>query len=301
MKAEMKKKNGSVWIMVVILLSLTSCEKEVSINLASSPPQVVVQGGIETSGPPYVVLTSTVGFFSKVDLATLENSFLHDAKIEVSDGSRTVTLREYSFDTGTAFKYYVYSIDSSNLMLGENGKTYELKITYAGKTYTSVTKIPTPQGFDTMWFDTPLFAGNNTPDSALQLFVNYIDPDTLGDYVRCFTQRGNQNFFPSANFSDEIVNGKTINNIGLAAGFQNDGSNINRDSLIYFFPGERVTLKWCAIDKGVYDFWNTLDFARSAVGNPFSSPINPTSNLKNGAVGVWAGYGVYSRTVIVGR
>ncbi len=301
MKAEYKKKNWGVWMIVLLMLSLASCEKEVSINLASSPPQVVVQGGIETNGPPYVILTSTVGFFSKVDLATLENSFLHDAKIEISDGNRTITLKEYSFDTGTAFKYYVYSIDSSNLMLGENGKTYELKITYGGKTYTSATKIPTPQGFDTMWFETPLFAGDNTPDSALQLFVNYSDPDTLGDFVRCFTQRGNDAFFPSTNFSDEIVNGKTINNIGLAAGFQNDGSNRNRDSLIYFFPGERVTLKWCAIDKGVYDFWNTLDFAKNAVGNPFSSPINPTSNIKNGAVGVWGGYGVYSKTVIVAR
>ena len=210
MKAEYKKKNWGVRMLVLLMLSLASCEKEVSINLASSPPQVVVQGGIETNGPPYVILTSTVGFFSKVDLATLENSFLHDAKIEVSDGNRTITLREYSFDTGTAFKYYVYSIDSSNLMLGENGKTYELKITYGGKTYTSATKIPTPQGFDTMWFETPLFAGDNTPDSALQLFVNYSDPDTLGDFVRCFTQRGNESFFPSTNFSDEIVNGKTI-------------------------------------------------------------------------------------------
>ena len=150
MKAEMKKQNWGALIVAIVLLSFTSCEKEVSINLASSPPQVVVQGGIETSGPPYVILTSTIGFFSKVDLATLENSFLHDAKIEVSDGRRTVTLREYTVDTGTAFKYYVYTIDSSNVMLGENGKTYELIITYGGKTYTSLTKIPTPQGFDTI-------------------------------------------------------------------------------------------------------------------------------------------------------
>lgn len=301
MKAQSNRSIWRLWIIAGMLLSLTACEKEVSINLASSPPRVVVQGGIETNSPPYVILTSTVGFFSKVDLATLENSFLHGAVIQVSDGSRSVTLREYSFDTGTAFKYYVYSIDSGNIMLGENGKTYELKITYEGNTYTSTTKIPNPQGIDSMWFDTPLFAGNNTPDSALQLFVNYTDPDTLGDFVRCFTQRGNQGFFPSTNFSDEIVNGKTINNIGLAAGYQNDIPNRNRDSLIYFFPGERVTLKWCAIDKGVYDFWNTLDFAKGSVGNPFSSPINPTSNIKNGAVGVWAGYGVYARTVVVAR
>jgi hypothetical protein len=150
-----------------------------------------------------------------------------------------------------------------------------------------------------MWFAEPLFAGNNTPDSALQLFVNYKDPDSAGDYVRAYTSRNNQPFYYSSNFSDEVVNGKTINNIGLSAGYENTANVTNRDSLIYFFPGETVTLKWCAVDKAVYTFWNTLDFAKGSVGNPFSSPINPTTNLSNGALGVWAGYGVYMRTKTV--
>lgn len=282
--------------MAVMAVLLTSCEKEVHINLASSSPQVVVQGAIETGSAPYVLLNSTIGFFSKVDLATYQNSFIHDAEVSVSDGLRSVQLKEYSFDTGGSFKFYVYTLnlsDPADTMIGQNGKTYTLTIKYNGQTYTGSTKIPYPQGIDTMWFDVPQFAGEKTPDSAKQLYVTYTDPDTPGDYVKYFTQRDNGPFYPSGNFSDEIVNGKVISNIGLEAGYGDDGIDHLKDSLIYFFPGEEVTLKWCAIDKGVYTFWNTLDFAKSSIGNPFASPINPTTNMKNGALGIWAGYGVY--------
>ncbi|GAA4460739.1 hypothetical protein GCM10023093_03950 [Nemorincola caseinilytica] len=289
------KRPLSLILMSFIVLMLASCEKEVHINLASVPPSLVVQGQIETDEPPFVLLTTTMGFFSKIDLGTLQNTFVHDAVVKVSDGSRTVTLKEYTIDS-SGYKFSFYTIDflGADTMFGQENKIYTLTIDHNGKTYTARTKIPVPQGVDSMWFDVPEFAGENTPDSARQLFVNYTDPDTLGDYVRCYTDRNNEGFFYSSNFSDEIINGKKISKIGLAAGYQNDGTdNRNRDSLIYFFPGDSVSLKWCAVDKAVYNFWNTLDFAKGSVGNPFASPINPTTNLTNGALGVWAGYGTY--------
>lgn len=282
---------------------LVSCEKEVHINLASSPPQVVVQGQIENGWPPFVLLTSTISFFSTVDLKTLENSFLHGADVKVSDGVTTVKLIEYSIDTGASSKFFIYSIDTNSITTafrGEIGKTYTLTVTYNGKTYSSVTKIPDPKGPDSVWFARPTFIRDQTPDSALQMFANYTDPDTPGNYVRYFTSRNDGRFLPSGIFTDEVINGKPVNNIGLIAGYENTGNdNTNRDSLIYFFPGEKVTLKWSEIDRGVYDFWNTMQFAQNAVGNPFASPINVKTNMTNGALGVWAGYGSVNITRIV--
>lgn len=294
----------SLIIVSFVMLLLASCEKEVHIDLKSVPPSVVVQGQIETDQPPFVLLTTTMGFFSKIDLGTLQNSFVHNAVVTVSDGSKTVTLKEYTMDSG-AYKFSFYSLDTTslaNIMLGENGKTYKLTIVHEGKTYNASTKIPAVKGIDSMWFDMPEFANDSTPDSARQVFVNYTDPDTTGDYVRCYTDRNDEGFFYSANFSDEVINGKTLSKIGLVAGYQEDGRNrtsAGRDSLYYFFPGEKVTIKWCSVDKGVYDFWNTLDFAKGSVGNPFASPINPTTNLTNGALGIWGGYGVFYKTAIV--
>lgn len=284
------------FIVVVALLSvmIAGCEKEVKINLRSAEPKMVVQGVIENGAPPYVILNTTLGFFSRIDLTTVQNSFIHDAVVKVSDGIKTITLKEYAFDTSANNKFYVYSVDTSspaNLMIGELGKYYTLIISYNGTTYTSVTKIPYPKGLDTLWFGEPVFKRSSTPANAQELFGNYTDPDTPGNYVKYFTSRNGEMFNPGSVFTDEIVNGKPINNIDLFAGTSNDNNGDFSDSLLYFYPGDSVVLKWAEIDKGVYDFWNTYEFSIRSGGNPFSSPINIKSNISNGAKGCWAGYG----------
>lgn len=293
----------SLFFAFILLAGLVSCEKEVNIDLGTSPTKIVVQGEIENGRPPFVVLTSTISFFAKVDLTTLQNSFIHDAVVTVSVGSKTATLREYSTDTGTANKFYFYTIDTSNLIdafVGQYDSIYNLKITYGGATYTATTKVPNPKGVDTMWFDEPRFKNSRTPDSARQLYVKYTDPDTMGNYVRYYSQRGKGRFYPSAIFTDEVVNGKVINNIALYAGYD-DGPDVKRDSIRYFYPGDSVTLKWCAIDKGVFQFWNSYQYASNSAGNPFSSPINLVSNISGGAVGIWAGYGSIYRSIVLPR
>ncbi len=293
-----------LFLIGLFVFTLASCQKEVHIDLGTSPKQLVVEGQIENGQPPFVLLTSTLSFFSSIDLSSLEKSFIHGAVVKVSDGTHTMTLKEYTIDTGSsgsAAKFYVYGIDTTNLaniIIGQIGKTYTLTITSEGQTYTAVTKIPAPKGVDTLWFADPEFKSDKTPKSARQLFANYTDPDTIGNYVRYYTQRNGGAFFPVGIFSDEIVNGKTINNIALYAGYENS-ADAKGDSLRYFYPGDTVVLKWSEIDKGVYTFWNTDQFAASAVGNPFASPINVTSNISNGAVGVWAGYGSIFKTIIV--
>ena len=285
---------------VAAMLFAAACQKEVHIDLGSTPPQLVVQGVIENNVPPYVILTNTIGFFSNVNLGTLQNTFVHGATIQVSDGVKTISLKEYALDTGMLAKYYIYFPDTTipgNILFGELGKSYTLTVNYNNKTYTAVTKIPYPKGVDTLWFGPPIFKRNTTPPNALEMFGNYSDPDTLGNYVRYFTRRNNDIFYPGGVFSDELVNGKKVTNIDLFAGY-NDSINVNVDSVTYFYPGDSVTLKWSEIDKGVYDFWNTFQFSVQSTGNPFSSPINIKSNISNGALGVWAGYGSIYTTVV---
>jgi Domain of unknown function (DUF4249) len=285
----------------VFIVTLASCEKEVHIKLASSPTQLVVQGGIENGLPPYVFLTSTMSFFSNVDLTSLQNSFIHGADIRVACGTDTAHLLEYSFDTSGGNKFYVYTIDTASIataMIGQVGKFYTLIITYNSITYTSTTKIPNPKGVDSMWFAAPLFTNSKTPDSAVQLFASYTDPDTLGNSIRYFTKRNNEPFFGVDIFNDQIVNGKTIDDIALYAGYDKT-AKANEDSLRYFYPGDTVTLKWSAIDKAVYDFWNSFAYANNALGNPFASPINLKTNMSNGALGIWGGYGSVSKTIVV--
>ena len=275
--------------------------------MSSGPTQLVVNGQIELGLPPFVALTRSIGFFSKVDLQTLQNSFVHDAVVRVSNGSKEVTLHEYKFDStsrGTTASLYVYSIDitepASQDFLGEANRSYTLTITTPdGVTYTSTTKIPNPKPVDSIVAVTPREKPQKAP-TAMQLIVYYSDPDTPGNAVRYFTRRNSEPFYPGPNsvFDDQIVNGTRNAQYPLQAGSARNNIDFS-DSTGYIFRGDTVTLKWAAIDRGVFNFYTTYEYAIGTVGNPFASPINVQSNVSNGALGIWAGYGSTYTTIVI--
>jgi len=290
----------------VAALFLISCEKEVKINLTSGTSQLVVNGQIESGQPPFVVLTRSIGYFSKVDLKTLQNSFIHDAVVKVSDGSREITLREYNFDSSngtTAARFYFYTLDIDDPtvrdFMGQTGFSYTLSIVSEGRSYSSTTKIPNPKGVDSIVAVVPQAVPAKAP-TAMQLIVYYSDPDTPGNAVRYFTKRNSEPYYPGPNsvFDDAIVNGTRNSQYPLQAGSRRSNVDFS-DSTGYVFRGDTVTLKWAAIDRSVYNFYLTYEYAIGTVGNPFASPINVQTNMSNGALGIWAGYGSTYTTIVV--
>jgi hypothetical protein len=289
--------------LAISMAIFSSCEKEVKIDLSDGPTQLVVNGQIEMGGPPLIVLTRSIGYFSKVDLTTLQNSFIHNADVQVSNGIRTVRLREYNIDTGGTAKFYFYSVDTADpsafSFVGEANHFYTLTIASEGKTYTSTTKIPAPRPIDSMAAVAPAQPPTNAP-TAMQLMVWYSDPDTPGNAVRYFTRRNSEQFYPGPNsvFDDQVVNGVKRAQFPLEAGSSHSDVNFS-DSSGYVFRGDTVTLKWSAIDRGVFNFYQTYEYSIGTVGNPFSSPINVMTNISGGALGVWAGYGSSYYTIVV--
>jgi len=291
-------------LLIACSIYFVSCEKEVKIDLKNGELKLVVDGQIETNGYPFVVLTKSIGYFSKVDFKTLQNTFVHNADITVTDGTTTIKLKEYAVDTGAngSSLFSFYSIDTSDAtslsFRGQAEKYYSIKIVVDGKTYTSTTKIPSVKGVDSIWFSQPGKV-DNTP-TAVVMYARYSDPDSLGNYVRYFTKRNSELFLTafSSTFNDEIVNGTTLDSLMLTAGY-NRTKEPNFDSLGFFFVGDTVSLKWSAIDKASYQFFSTLEYATGAVGNPFASPVNVTSNIQGNALGAWVGYGSQITTRVV--
>lgn len=298
------QRSGALAFALIAMVLLVSCEKEVHVNLSSGTPSVVIQGAIESDLPPYVLLTRSVGYLAKIDLGTLQNSFVHNAKVTVSDGTTEITLKEYSLDTGTSNKFYFYSIDTADqtsfYFRGRTEHYYTLKVEAEGKTYTSVTKVPNVEPLNNVWVDTVTAPPDKIPLARL-IYFKYTDPDTPGNCIRYFTKRNSEPFYPGIGsvYNDEIVNGSSISTNFLAGYDRSKEPNL--DSLGFFYVGDTVVIKWCAIDKGVYNFWNTFEFATGTVGNPFASPINVQTNIKGGALGVWAGYGAVQRTIIISK
>ena len=107
---------------------------------------------------------------------------------------------------------------------------------------------------DSLWFRKP--SGDPAVETAMLMFVRFKDPDTPGNYLRYFTRRNRELFLPaiSSVYEDKIVNGTTIDSLNLPAGY-NRTKEPNFDSLGLFFRGDTVTLRWCGIDRRVYDFF----------------------------------------------
>jgi hypothetical protein len=277
--------------LLICLFFLSSCEKTVSFQLNNSETKkLVVDGQIETGKPPIVFLTNAIGVTDPLNLNTVLNSIVRGAIVEVSDATRTIQLIEQNNS------YQVAPQDSN--FVGVPGQIYKLKIQYLGKVYEASTKIPIVKSLDSIWTVKRINGGG--PDSnEVNIFARYTDPDTLGNYVRYFTKRNKEPFFTGRNsvYNDEVINGNGID-VRIEKGYDkiNDTSTKKFGN---FIIGDTVQVKWCAIEKAVYNFWNTLEFSTNSVGNPFSSPSAIMSNISNGALGVWAGYGTSFKTIIV--
>lgn len=292
-----------VILLAFMSFGIISCEKEVNFNLPQSVSEkIVVEGTIEKGSVPFVLLTKSIGFFSKIDLSSLEEAFIHGADVKVSDGTRTVTLKEYSIDTlGNIFSFY--SVDTANPIdfsfIGVEGKAYSLTINYDGKEYTSTTTIPRVKPIDSMWAEALPDADDSLADYRT-LFVQYTDPDTLGNCVRIYTSTNSEPFYTDR-FSvqeDAIINGTSVK-IQVTKGLRPMDTVTFSETYGLFKVGDTVRLKWSMIDRTTFDFWRTLEFSVGTAGNPFSTPIKVGSNISNGALGIWGGYSPSFSTLII--
>jgi hypothetical protein len=284
------------WMMMLSLAAFYSCEKNIDFNLIESEPVLTVDAQIENNKAPMVILTKSFSYYEKIDAVLLASSFVRNAEVYISNGTLTHRLKEYSYFIAPGISAYYYSIDSSNLATafeGELNKTYQLRIIAAGKEYNAVTDIPATLNYpDSIWFKQ---APQNPDINKRVLYIRTTDPAGRGNYVRYFTKKNSEAFLPGENvFDDQVIDGTTYL-VQLPPGI-NRNNPVKADSNFYK-RGDTVTLKFCAINKASYNFWNTWEFAYQSIGNPFAQPNKVLSNISNGALGVFIGYGAKYLTV----
>lgn len=278
-----------------------ACEKAVTFHLNETDSKLVVEATIENNQPTLVILSKTVGYFSKIDPTILQNSFVHNAEVYVSNGTLTHKLKEYTINFGNGYSGYYYSIDSSNLasaFVGQLNHTYSLRILAEGKEYTAVTTIPQiTKRIDSLWWK-PAPPGNDSDE--VEVMVKATDPPGYGDFIRYFTKRNSEPFYAGLNsvFDDQVIDGTTYN-VQVERGWDRNTNSGDRTS--FFIKGDTVIFKLSNIDKATFDFWRTMEYSYSNIGNPFSSPAKVLSNISNNALGYFGGYASQFRTIIIPR
>jgi hypothetical protein len=278
------------------------CEKNITITPQNAEPVLVVEAEIENDAYPTVLLSRSQDYFSKIDAQTLANSFVSNAIVTISNGTLTHQLKEYIIPVSAIYSIKIYTIDTNNLgtaFKGELNKSYTLSIVAQGKQYSAVTKIPSiTRRIDSLWYiDAPV-----TDSNWKKIMVKAFDPAGLGDYIRYFTKRNKENFFPGnpSVFDDAFIDGTSYELQVDRGRDRNNPSTEPDESRGLFKRGDTMILKTCNIDKATYDFWRTMEYTYQSIGNPFSSPIKVLSNINGApALGYFGGYAAQYRTLII--
>ncbi len=288
------------WLLVMGLgILVSSCEKAINFKLDETQPSLVVEATIENGQPPLVTLSNSFSYFSNITTELLASSFVHGAVITISNGVKTHQLKEYFYSTAANVNVYYYSIDSSNLATAFTGTfntAYSMTIQVNGKTYTANTTIPAlAKKIDSLWWKK---APDNPDSNKVVLVAKATDPAGYGNYIRYFTKTNSDPFYPGLNsvFDDQIVDGTTYT-IDVERGV-NRNEKIDRNNYSFFERGDTITLKFANIDKATFDFWRTMEYTYSSIGNPFASPTKVLNNI-NGGLGYFGGYAAQYTTIIV--
>lgn len=285
---------------VCISLLFFSCERAISFAPKNAEPALVVEGIIENGEYPTVYLSKSLNFFSTISIDLLANSFIRNAEITISNGTLTHKLKEYAIPVTNGYTLYYYSIDSSQLSTafkGEFQKAYSMIIKVDGKQYSANTTIPAlAKTIDSLWWQK---APNNPDSNKVVIFGRTTDPPGFGNYIRYFTEVNGEGFFPGLNsvFDDKIVDGKTYT-VQIEKGVDRN-EEIDFDNYSYFEKGDSVKVKLTNIDKSCYDFWRTMEYSYSSIGNPFSTPTKVLSNINGGGLGYFGGYAVQYLSIVI--
>ena len=255
--------------------------------------------------------------YNPTDLASYFSSNITNATVTVRSGNITyplalftpselplasqITLAEMlnlELNALSFFPIKVYStLDPA--CLGEEGKSYTLDIAYDGDDYSATTSIRAP---------VPLTSLSWIPDQENNAFGLCLA--VLSDPVsQVNAYRWESKIITSVNgqpkdyrfrhggssyFSDEFFNGLTID---FDTRYPEKDSTYPSGFKRHFKYGDSVVIRFSHIEIPVYNYFDKMRSQMESNGSPFSSPVLIPSNISNGALGIWAGYGTWYDTL----
>lgn len=278
-------KNTIIRLVVFIgsIVFMLSCQPDLDYSIRGYTQKIIVEGIVESGKHPVVYLSLNVPLWKNLDSASVLEHVIRYAKVTVSDGINTEILTSKWDKT----HYPPYSYNATE-MLGEEGKTYQLKVEYSGYTVYASTFMPYGTGIDKVQCTaSPL-------SDTLKVLSVWLDIDKLKRTgFRIFTKKqSDKRYIETPLVFNENLQLNGLHQFNLSPMPNTKDSSFREGK--YFASGDTVDIKVCALDSVSTSFFNGLSMYSTIAGNIFTSEVKPLkSNITEPGFGIW--YGSASR------
>lgn len=258
------------------VLAFFACESVSEPEISTTP--LVVEGWIEDGANPVVTVAHALEL--KEGKIETDNYVEKWCRVSVYDGDT-----RYLLNGKIDHNYTTSFIFTTSRLRGKPGHTYRLLIeteTDTAEAFSTIMPSASISSLKAEKTESPdgayllkLFLKNAAPAGLYKIFVRVDGKDKIyhGSFLGTFTGR---DYDPEEGYTVSVAGNSTYN---------------EDDFTHYFYPGEKVFVKVCTLDRPVYDFWKAYESAVSMSGNLFFTfAENCPANIEGG-LGYWAAYG----------
>ena len=276
MQTKSKIKNNPAFligILVITIFVFAGCEKVINLNLVESEPQLVIEGLITDGVGPYTVKLSKSGSYFDEPVLPLVSK----AIVVISDNLGTV-------DTLKETKPGIYL---TSKVKGIPGGTYNLSVLSENISYTGSSTMFSHVPIDSLklrrsYSEGIAIGSDGQQDVRVEIHCFFRDPLEKNFYRAYVYTNGNRGYEDYKLYDDQYTNGKLIE------------LQVKRAHI-----GDKIRVDLFSMDKSTYEYYTTFnDLIHS---NPIfgSTPMNPNTNLTNGALGFFGACAISTKTIII--
>lgn len=248
----------AIFIIPIATIFLVSCKKVINVDLNAASPQYVIEGQVfEGTDTVHVHIAKTTDFYGKQP-----QEMVNDAVVTLTDDGATAI--SVPFKGNGDYELGGYTAAAGHVL--------QLKVSVAGREFTATSTVPHPVSIDSLTY---VWKKADFLEEGYEVAARLTDPGGVANYYRLLHSTADD--FHNQPGDLYLFNDKF-----------NDGKPVKADLPRRFEPGSEVRVEIRTMDKGVFDFYTSLNDALNNQGGP--APANPNSNITGGALGYFGAF-----------
>jgi len=297
---------------IILLFTLSNCEKVVDLPVYEYEPSIVIFGVLETDSVPKIFVTESEAYYTYTDIET-EYTLIKDAVVEISDGNNTWDLQPDSVQYlppyrnfgGTYFgeevnkkPYYAYAFTTNNMSL-QAGEKYTVSVRKNGVTATAETTVLAPLEVE--------FSQQNLDNYGYNAIYFDIINKPYGQYYKSLGAYHTKEYVCA--YNEELFEYEVIDSFNFYQYYTGRNRQIVDEQLDYDYNDDRIYIynacssnNFCArrndnlvipdsvfvsvsiqlVDSNLMNYITQLNYQEEVEYNPFLEPAPVDHPVENG-------------------